>query len=170
MSFKGGVYYLIVLVCCISFQLLILNNISTYGLFSPMIYFYLILVAPIKKYHWATLLLAFFLGITIDFFSNTGGLHAAATTALSFFRISIIAALEPVSGYEKDDHPLMRKFGFRWTLYYLTVCVLIHHTVFFLMEAFSFRGFHITFLKIFLSGLGTLFLMWVLFTMTSKQR
>ena len=71
-------------------QVLALNNIQFLGFLNPYIYILFILSLPVKLPNWITLLLAFVLGLTIDAFSNTMGMHAFATVLVAFLRGGII--------------------------------------------------------------------------------
>ena len=59
-------------------QVLVLNNIQFLGYINPYIYILFILSLPVRTPRWASLLLAFVLGLTIDIFANTPGMHASA--------------------------------------------------------------------------------------------
>ena len=71
-------------------QVLVLNNIQFLGYLNPYLYILFILALPVRLRQWIVLLLAFVLGLTIDAFSNTMGLHAFATVFMAFFRLPII--------------------------------------------------------------------------------
>ena len=66
-------------------QVLILNNVHIAGYATPFLYIYLILKFESETPRNALMLWAFFLGLTVDIFSDTPGMNAAATVALAFF-------------------------------------------------------------------------------------
>ena len=84
------------------------------------------------------LLAAFFTGLSVDFFADTGGLHAAATTLLGFIRIFVLNKLEPQSEYGNEDAPGFRKLGAQWFFTYSIILITVHHFFFFLVEESSF--------------------------------
>jgi len=72
------------------FQVLVLNNIEFLGFINPYLYILFILSLPVQTPRWFALLLAFVLGLTIDTFSNTMGMHAFASVLICFLRNGII--------------------------------------------------------------------------------
>ncbi|MCB0756525.1 MAG: rod shape-determining protein MreD, partial [Flavobacteriales bacterium] len=55
-------------------QVLIFNHLNLGGYINPFPYIYLILILPISMGRIQLLLIGFLLGLTIDVFSDTGGL------------------------------------------------------------------------------------------------
>jgi len=138
-------------------QVLILNNIQFLGYINPFLYIYFILALPVQIPRWAILFLAFALGLIIDIFSNTAGLHALATVFVAFLRAPAINILVSI-----DENPALqpsvKTFGWMTFLRYAGFLVLIHNVVIFIVEAFSFVNFGIIALKILLSSVVTLLL------------
>jgi len=139
------------------FQVLVLNNIEFLGYINPFLYILFILSLPVRTPQWLVLLLAFVLGLTIDAFSNTMGMHAFATVLAAFFRGGIIDLFISIED-GNNPTPSFRTFGLAAYLKFLIVMVLIHHTTLFLLEAFSFLNFWILSTKILLSSLVTILL------------
>ncbi len=77
-------------VLLVLFQVLALNNIQFLGFINPYIYILFIIALPVKTPRWLSLILAFILGLTLDIFSNTLGMHAFATVLIAFLRNGII--------------------------------------------------------------------------------
>lgn len=136
-------------------QVLVLNNIQFLGYINPYLYILFILALPVQMPRWATLLLAFGLGLIIDTFSNTIGMHAFATVLMAFLRNGIIKLFTSI---EEGNNPTPSFYTFGVSAYvkYMVVLVLIHHTTLFLLEAFSFTNFGITVAKIILSSFVTI--------------
>lgn len=66
-------------------QVLILNNVHIAGYATPFLYIYFILKFNSGTSRNELMLWAFFFGLTIDVFSDTPGMNAAATVLLAFF-------------------------------------------------------------------------------------
>jgi len=82
------------------------------------------------------LVASFLLGIILDMFSNSGGIHTTASLLLAYFRPSIFKFAFGVS-YEYqtiklNDTLTPERFSF------LLVAVVLHHLVLFIFEAFQF--------------------------------
>lgn len=145
----------------IFFQVLILNNINLGGYINPLFYIYFILLLPFLIPRWLLLLLAFFLGMGVDLFTNTPGLNAASCVVMAFFRPFIITIIS--SGPESliGESPSIKNQGLKWFLFYSMILVLIHHTFLFYLEIFRFEEFFFTLLRVLLSSLFTLVLIFL---------
>ena len=138
-------------------QVLVLNNIQFLGFINPYIYILFILSLPVRMPRWTALLLAFALGLTIDIFSNTPGMHAFATVMVAFFRNSIINLFITI---DEGNNPTPSYYTFSVGTYvkYVVFMVLIHHVTLFFLEAFSFSHFWLLLAKIILSSAVTILL------------
>ena len=139
------------------FQVLVLNNIQFLGYIDPYLYILFILTLPVQMPRWLLLVLAFILGLTIDFFSNTLGMHAFATVFIAFFRGGVIKLFTNIEE-GNNPTPSFHTFGVSAYIKYVVVMVLIHHTTLFMLEAFSFAHFWVLSVKILLSSLVTILL------------
>lgn len=139
-------------------QVLILNNIYLWGYINPFIYIFVIIMLPFEFTPWVGLVIAFFLGISVDFFSNTPGLHTAATVSMSYFRPSILRLIAPRDGYNTGTKPDMNEMGTAWFLRYTGILVFIHHIFLFYLEIFSFSGFFETFFRVIVSWVFSMIL------------
>ena len=132
------------------FQVLVLSNIQFLGYINPYLYILIILALPVQMPRWLTLILAFGLGLIIDTFTNTMGMHAFATVLVAFLRNGIIKLFTSI---EEGNNPTPSFYSFGVSAYvkYVVVLVLIHHSTLLMLEAFSFVNFGITLIKIILS-------------------
>jgi len=111
------------------------------------IYPLFILLMPLKVSRSLTVLLAFIVGLSIDAFYDSPGLHAASLVFTAFIRKYVLKLLEPVEGYSMDSSPNISKYGFNWFLIYSSILLFIHLLVYFSLEAFSFVYFFEILLK-----------------------
>jgi hypothetical protein len=91
---------------------------------------------PVNGNKSALLISSFFLGLLLDIFSNSGGIHTTASIFLAYFRPSIFKFAFGVS-YEYqtiklNDTLTPDRFSF------LFVAILLHHLILFVLEAFQF--------------------------------
>lgn len=140
-------------------QVMILNNVHLHGLFNPYIYPLFILLLPIEMPAGLVLIIGFFSGLVIDLYSNSLGMHAAATTVVAFLRPYMINLLRPAAGYQPEDKPTIASMGFFWFIIYAAVLVFMHHLVFFMLETLSFNQFLFVVSKIAVSAAVSLALM-----------
>ena len=144
--------YILSFVLLVLLQVLLLNNINLTVLdISPFLYILFILILPFEVPRWLLLLSGFVLGLTVDIFSDSIGVHAFATVFLAFLRPHVINLIASRQGYEIGTQPRLYYYGFLWFLKYTIILTLFHHFAYFIIETFSFQNFHITLLKIVLS-------------------
>ncbi|NQV01329.1 MAG: rod shape-determining protein MreD [Bacteroidia bacterium] len=143
------------------FQVLILNNLNLGGYTNPYLYIYFILLLPFATPRWILLSLAFILGLSIDFFTNTLGLNAAATVLMAFCRSYVISAISREPEEEMGIQPSLKVQGFKWFFLYSFILVLIHHLALFYLEIFRFTEFFQTLLRVIVSSVFTLTLIFL---------
>ena len=148
--------YSIMFVVLVLTQVLFLNQVQFSGFVNPYIYILFIMLLPFNAPRYVLLLGGFFIGLCIDIFSNTLGIHAFATVFIAFLRPAIITA---ITNREEDleDYPGLVQNGFAWFLYYTAIMVLLHHIVLFLIEAFTIADLLGTLYRILLSSLFSIF-------------
>lgn len=141
-------------------QVFILNNIQFSGYINPYLYVLFILMLPFNIHRWALIILGFTLGFSIDIFSNTAGLHSAATVLIAFIRPFIIKLGNKGQEYEATSFtPSVRITGFRWFFIYSLILVSIHHIFLFFLEEFNFHDFFTTFFRAIASIIATILLL-----------
>ena len=145
--------YTVIFIILILLQVLLFNNIQFSGFINPYVYVMFILLLPVEISPWLLLLISFFTGLIIDFFSGTPGLHASATVLAGFVRPYVLRLISPRDGYEPGVIPSMEIYGFRWFLFYTAIIVLTHHFALFYLEVFRFTDFLRTILRVVLSSI-----------------
>lgn len=142
-------------------QIFVLNNIHLFGIVHPYIYVYFILFLPVNLPKTTFIIIAFAVGLAMDIFSNTYGIHAAASTFIAFLRP--LLAGQFVRDKEPDSiiEPHIRSFGLRGYIIYSLTMVSIHHEALYMLEILSFRDFGFTLLKILLTTLISLLFIFI---------
>jgi rod shape-determining protein MreD len=149
------VKYLTYFVLLVLFQLLIFNNIEFSGYINPYIYILFILLLPFTTPRLVLLLCGLALGLIIDLFMGTPGVHSSATVLMAFSRPTVMAMFSPREGYQSGTYPRLGQFGMEWFVKYTVMLVLIHHFALFYLEVFNFHHFFSTLLRAFLSSILT---------------
>src|ERR1035437_4687689 len=136
-------------------QVLIVKNINLgrYFIFFPYILF--ILLLPFNTSKPLVLILSFVMGLCIDVFYNTQGMHASACVLMAFARGGVLKLLSPREGYDESLKPTIAYMGSAWFISYALMLILAHHFLLFYIEAFSFHEFFRTFLRVICSTLST---------------
>lgn len=148
--------HIIRFVLLVVFQILILNHIRLGGYINPFVYIYWVLLLPIEIPTYLLLLLAFLMGITIDVFSGSIGLHTFSLVLMAYARPFIIRSVTSKRDYEPGVNPRINDLGIQWFITYVTIMTFIHHLSFFVLEAWSFSEFWSIILRTFLSSLLTI--------------
>lgn len=124
-------------------QVYILNKIPHLHKFiTPYLYYLFILWLPFSVSRQWLLVIGFLTGLTLDYFTMTPGLHAAACTLVAYVRPFMINILTPKDtsefNYREPSPPAMQ-----WTPYavYVFVLTLLHHGYMVLLEWLSFGSF-----------------------------
>lgn len=140
-------------------QVFLLKNITLYNLSTPYLYILFILLLPFETPNVLLFVLAFILGITIDSFYDTPGLHAAACVLLAFVRILFISITVQKDGFDNEPEPTLSIMGLRWFFTYALVLTLFHHFFLFNLEAFNISDLQYMIGRVIMSALFTVFLM-----------
>lgn len=137
-------------------QVLMLNNINLAGYINPYLYIFFILMYPLDGNKGLLIFLSFLLGLTIDIFEDSGGVHAAACAFIAFIRPVVLKYSFGVS-YEynsikiKKAEPMER-------LTYISSLVFMHHFVMFSLEIFSVKHIKLLLTSTLFSGIFTIIL------------
>ena len=115
-------------------QILVFNNMNFLGYINPYPYILFIILYPVNGNKYGLLLAGFILGIIMDMFCNSGGVHAASCLALAYYRPYIFKFSFGLS-YEYqtikiNDVLTPERFSF------ILISVVIHHFVLFILEIF----------------------------------
>lgn len=123
-------------------QTLILRRVTfdwnNFGFVHILIYPLFIMMLPIKTPRALVLFLAFLLGIGVDMFYDSLGVHASALVFTAYMRNIIMKILEPYGGYNVEDSPTIKNFGVSWFFTYSSILLFLHVFFYFCVEAFSF--------------------------------
>ncbi|WP_445732067.1 rod shape-determining protein MreD [Mariniflexile sp.] len=116
-------------------QVILFNNINFLGYINPYIYVMFIALFPVKNNRLIIIFLSFFLGLSIDVFSDTGGIHAAASVFIAYIRPVILKFSFGVIYEHQTIKFNTVEFGEKLT--YLTILTFLHHFILFFLEMFN---------------------------------
>jgi hypothetical protein len=112
--------------------------------FHAYVYPIFIFLLPITIPSSLAVFLGFLIGIAVDIFYNSPGVHAGASVFSAWFRNFVLDFMEPRGGYTGNQIPSKYYFGMGWTLQFMAICMGGHLFFYFWMDAFS----HVYFLEI----------------------
>jgi rod shape-determining protein MreD len=116
-------------------QVFIFNRIDLFGYINPFPYVLFIMLYPVNGNKNGLLASSFLLGLLLDMFWNSGGVHAAASLILAYYRPAIFKFSFGLS-YEYqtvklNDVLTPERFSF------ILIAVVLHHIVLFILEIFN---------------------------------
>ena len=117
-----------------------------------------IMLLPFKMPKPVILIGAFIMGMTIDLFYDSPGVHAAALVFSAYLRDFVLRIIEPDIGYEPDQPFNIRRLGLIWYISYASIFLLLHLFVYFSVEVFSFVYFYEIMLSTITSLIFSLFI------------
>lgn len=116
-------------------QIVIFNNMTFLGFILPLPYMLFLILYPVNSNRAGLLISSFLLGLMMDLFSNSGGIHATACLVLAYYRPYIFKFAFGVS-YEYQTIKLNESLTpERFT--FILLAVVLHHFTLFILEAFQ---------------------------------
>ncbi|MDR1591733.1 MAG: rod shape-determining protein MreD [Prevotellaceae bacterium] len=141
-------------------QVLFFNQVHLFGAGSVFIYVLFVLRLPLQISSTGVMLLSAMMGVFIDVFSQSFGLHTAAIVLIAYLRPSILRMFFSPEEREKyaPTYGLVGANFFK----YAVLMILIHHITLFMLEAFSFKYMVSVLIKTLTSSLLTFLFVFVL--------
>jgi hypothetical protein len=150
-------------------QVVVFNNMQVGTFVNIFIYVGFVLFLPFETPKALLLVLSLVMGLFMDMFSNTGGLHAASLVFMAFCRPGVLRLIEPRDGYDSSSEPTIAAMGLGWFVTYALLLVFLHSFLCFFLEAFRMSEFFFTLGKIILSTFVTVLLLITAQLVTAKQ-
>jgi len=118
-------------------QALVLNHIHLFGWATPLLYVYFAITFPRNYPRWGILLWCFFLGLSIDMFSNTPGIACGSLTAIGFLQPFLLEPFIPRDAAENIETSAKALGKGKFSLLAFLL-VFIYCLLFFTLESFTF--------------------------------
>jgi rod shape-determining protein MreD len=155
-------------------QALVFNQMpSLHGYITPYLYYLFLLWLPFRTGRGALLFWGFGLGLSLDFFTRTPGLHAAACVLLAYIRPFIIELLVPRETKELSlGSPSRTTMGTAPYILYVVLLTLFHHIYLVFLEWMQIGSLSYFALKILfttLVSLGLIFITELLFSRRGRR-
>lgn len=149
-------------------QIIVFNNMNFLGYVSPYPYILFIILYPVNSNKSGLLLASFLLGLIMDIFSNSGGIHSTACLILAYcrpylFKFSFGLSYE-YQTVKLNDVLTPERFSF------ILLSVLIHHIVLFILEAFKISFFFDILFRTILSTIFTIIICIIIIYLIKPNR
>ncbi len=145
----------------IALQVLLVRTFVLFHVGFCFVYVGAIFFLPQKTNRMIYIVIAFSLGILMDMFYDSIGIHAAAMTWVAFLRQPIYDLLTPKGSVSENSWISISNMGWRWMILYVSILCFAHHIFLFYIDA-GFNNFFFSLLKIIFSTfLSSLAILWI---------
>lgn len=152
-TFKFAIWFLLL----VALQVLLFNNFALFGA-TAFVYVFFLITFPTTVPVRIFMPLAFLLGLCVDLFSGSLGLHAAVTTLVAFARLLVLRFCISQEAAAVLERLSFEKLKSSFVLYSV-ILVVLHHFALYFFEAFSFHFFQIIIFKTLISSVLTLIML-----------
>ena len=136
-------------------QVLLFNRLQLAGICHPYIYILCLLMMPITLPNSVEMLIGALVGLVMDVFCNSMGIHMAACVLIMLLRPYLIGRM--VSDKERLTEEISaRSLGIEAMMRYTVILVVIHHLTIFLLASWTWTHVGFALLETLASGLITL--------------
>mgnify|MGYP000218149624 CR=1 FL=1 len=138
-------------------QVFVFNNILFLEHINPYLYIAFVFLYPLKENRIPFLFYSFLLGLSIDFFSDSGGVHAFSILCIAYIRLFFVKLYfrKVVTDYAFFK---LKSESFGKTFNYVVTLTIIHHLIYFSFANFSFQNYSNVLLNTLYSSIFTLLL------------
>lgn len=150
-------------------QVFVLNHVNIFGHINPMVYIVWVFLFPVRKTRGVFLILSFLLGISIDFFSDSGGINAFAITFIAYFRLPILMAVLRRSDLDYMQFNI-KTLSANKIILYISILTLMHHFIVFSLEYFSFGEILNIISKTIVTSIFTILISFLGITLFAKKK
>jgi hypothetical protein len=158
---RVGIFNVVYFFLYVIAQVLLFKRLVLFNTSFCFLYVAFILLLPVETNNLLLMVLAFFLGFTIDIFYDSLGIHALALVTVAYLRNYWLNTITPQGGYDAGASPAITN-GIQWFLVYSVPMVFVHLSLLFFIEAGGFGLFWFTMLKIMASLIFTVGVMLML--------
>ena len=137
------------------YQVLILKNIVLFNTAFCFLYVAYLFFLPVAANPLFLMVAGFLMGMSVDIFYDSLGLHAFSCVFVMYLRNYWLASITPQGGYDSNDTPSIAAHGMQWFLVYTIPLVFVHHAILFFIEAGGFGMFWFTLWKVITSTIFT---------------
>lgn len=154
--------YLMLFAAAVLLQVFLFDNLTISIYFNPLIYIVFVLLLPMDTPHAALLMAGLAMGLAMDFTMGAAGVNTIATLFVAFVRPWVLGLFTGRDDAREGGVPSPERMGRRKFVHYLLVAVLLHHTLFFSLEALSMSHLPHTLLRIAVSSACSVVFIWLI--------
>ncbi|MEG2365651.1 MAG: rod shape-determining protein MreD [Alistipes sp.] len=161
--------YLLLFVVLMLLQTFLFNNLTISVYLNPLVYIAFVALLPLDTPRGWLLLAGLVVGLVADWTMAAAGINTISTVLIAFLRPTILDMLFGKENIRDGGTPSVERFGAGSFLQYLMIVVLLHHLVFFALEALSWSHLLTTLLRLVMSGAVTIACTWIASKLTTSK-
>ena len=136
-------------------QVLLFDQLQLWGACHPYVYLLCLLMFPITLPQSVNMVIGALVGIVMDVFCNSMGIHMAACVLVMFVRPYVLGMI--VNDKDRLNEQIsLRSIGMEAILRYVVIMVIIHHLMVFTLAAWSWAHIGFVLLETLVSSLVTI--------------
>ena len=136
-------------------QVLLFDQLQLWGVCHPYIYILCLLMLPITLPHSVDMVIGAIIGLIMDVFCNSLGVHTASCILIMFIRPYLIGAI--VNDKDRLNEQIsLRSIGMEAMIKYVVILDVIHHLVVFSLAAWSWHHIGFILLETLVSSIVTI--------------
>jgi len=149
-------------------QVIFCSDINFLGYINPYIYIIFIFLFPIRENRLILLITSFLLGILVDMFLNSGGVHASASILLAYARPIFLKTSFGMLYEHQSIKFSNTELGSLIT--YITLGTFTHHILLFSLEVFNISSILLILKKTLFSSIFTIILCILIIILFSRNK
>jgi hypothetical protein len=151
-------------------QVMLFSQLNIHPYINIYVYPMFILLLPFETPRWLQMLLGLLIGVAVDVYLGTLGMHASAGLMIGYFRQPILSLITP-RGTEYEVTPNIFLQGISWFSLYTVIVVGIDLLWYFIIENWTFLNIGWLILKFIVSTFfSTVFILIILLLTTSSRK
>lgn len=136
-------------------QILLFDQLQLWGACHPYIYVVCLLMMPITLPHSADMIIGAVIGLIMDIFCNSMGVHTASCILLMFVRPYLLGVI--INDKDRLNEQIsLRSVGMEAFIKYTVILVLLHHLTVFSLAAWSWTHIGFVLLETVISSIVTI--------------
>ena len=166
---QKNILYAVAFVVLVLLLIFLIDNISLGIYFHPIIYITFIIIMPLDSKPLWVLLLSTLMGLIIDMLTGMGGLNVIASTATGFLRPFMLSLAMGHNASTDGATPSLHRLSPKVLLWYIIWMVVLHSTIFFLLESLSIAYLPYTLLRLVVSDTISVIMIWYLVKLFTQK-
>lgn len=117
-------------------QVFLFNQLQLWGVCHPFVYVLVLLMLPVTLPHSIDMLIGAIVGVIMDVFCNSIGVHMSACVLVMFIRPYLLGGI--VNDIDRlNEQICLRLIGTEAMVKYLCILIIIHHFIVFILSAWN---------------------------------